>query len=190
MLIEDAEIRVLLRRIVTGFAADAVLQADLIQESLFHLWKIEREKPGQTRSWYLQSCRFHVQHWLASGRSLDSPKRANGNKQIVIDGVGEVPALDEYHTDGEFFESVCFQDVVSTLAHHLKPCERVVLGGLSEGMRLGEIASKSGLSRPTVLKYRRKIASLIRKLGISQAVPGEERNGCALAEARDTRSGT
>jgi len=166
VLIEETQILVLLRRIVAGFTADSVLQADLMQECLFHLWKIEREKPGQTRSWYLQSCRFHLQHYLTSGRSLDSHKRANGNKQIVIDGPGEVPALGEYHTNGELFESVCFQDVISTLAHHLKPCERVVLGGLIEGMRLGEIATKSGLSRPTVLKYRRNIASLIRQLGI------------------------
>ena len=78
MLIEETQILVLLRRIVAGFTADSVLQADLMQECLFHLWKIEREKPGQTRSWYLQSCRFHLQHYLTSGRSLDSHKRANG----------------------------------------------------------------------------------------------------------------
>ena len=189
MLIEEAEILEVLRRIVTGFTTDPELQADLMQECLFHLWTDEREKPGRTRSWYLQSCRFHLQHWLASGRSLDSPKRANGNKRIVIDGDEEDPALGEYHTNGELFESVCFQDVVSTLAHHLKPCERVVLGGLSEGLRLGEIASESGLSHPTVLKYRRNIASMTRKLGISQAGPDGERNGCVLAGARVTSSG-
>jgi hypothetical protein len=189
VLIEESEILVLLRRIVTGFTTDPELRADLMQECLFHLWREEREKPGRTRSWYLQSCRFHLQHWLASGRSVDSPKRANGTKRIVIDGDDEHPALGEYHTNGELFERVCFQDAVSTLAHHLKPCERVVLGGLSEGLRMGEIVSESGLSHPTVLKYRRNIASLTRKLGISHAVPNGERNGCMLAGHRDAGSG-
>ena len=89
----------------------------------------------------------------------------------MIDGDDEDPALGEYHTNGEVFEAVCFQDVVSTLARHLKPCERVVLGGLSGALRLGEIVAESGLSHPTVLKYRRKIASMTRKLGIAQAGP-------------------
>ena len=168
-MIEQPEILEVMRQIVAGFTSDPALQADLMQESLFHLWKVEREKPGRTRSWYLQSCRFHVQHWLALGRSLDSPKRANGNNPVVINGDGEDPALSEYHTNGELFETVCFQDTVSTLAIRLKPRERVVLGGLSEGLRLGEIVSESGLSFPTVLKYRRNIASLTCKLGISVA---------------------
>ena len=189
MLIDELEPIALLGQIVTGFTADPVLQADLMQEGLIHLWKVECEKRGQTRSWYLQSCRFHLQHWLASGRSVDSPKRANGNKRIVIEGDGEDPALCEYHTNGELFESVCFRDAVSTLALHLKPSEQVVLGGLSEGMRLGEIVSKSGLSHPTVLKYRRRIASLTKKLGICEGVLEGECNGCALAEARIASSG-
>jgi DNA-binding CsgD family transcriptional regulator len=189
MLIEEPQILTLLRQIVAGFTTDPVLQADLMQESLVHLWKVQREKPGRTRSWYLQSCRFHLQHWLELGRSLDSPKRASGNKRIVIDGDGEDPALSEYHTNGELFETVCFQDLVSTLSFHLKPRERVVLGGLSEGLRLGEITSESGLSFPTVLKYRRNIASLTRKLGISRAVPGGKPNGYVFGRARRTASG-
>jgi len=188
VLIEQPKILQLLRRIVAGFTLDPVLQADLMQESVCHLWRVEYEKPGRTSSWYLQSCRFHLQHWLAIGRSLDSPKRVNGHNRVVIDGDGEDPALSEYHTNGELFESVCFQDVVSTLAIRLKPRERVVLGGLSAGLKLGEIVSESGLSFPTVLKYRRNIASLTRKLGIYQGVPDAQPNGHALARTRRTRS--
>jgi hypothetical protein len=78
--------------------------------------------------------------------------------------------------------------VVSTLAIRLKPRDRVVLGGLSEGLKLGEIVSESGLSFPTVLKYRRNIASLTRKLGISQGVADAQPNGHVLARTRRTKS--
>ena len=190
MLIEQSEVLELLRQIVGGVTVDPVLQADLMQESLFHLWQVERERPGRTRSWYLQSCRFHLQHWLALGRSLDSPKRVNGNNRIVIDGDDEDPALSEYHTDGELFERICFQDLLSTLVHHLSPRERVVLGGLSEGLRPTEIVSEAGLSYPTVLKYRRNIASLTIKLGISQAAAEKEPNGRATDAVPGPASGS
>jgi len=167
-LIEDVPLRESLRHIVAGFSGNPSLQEDLIQESLVHLWKVEREKPGQTKSWYLQSCRFHVQHWLAAGRSLDSPKRARADKWIVLDESDSEATLPEYHTNGEVFEVVSFRDVVSTLARHLKPREQIVLCALAEGFSVGEIASRFGISRPTVLKDRRTITALTVKLGISQ----------------------
>src|SRR6058998_773890 len=130
MLIEDATFCELLRRIVARFTADRVLQDDLMQECLIRIWRLEREEPGRTRSWYLQNCRFHVQHWLASGRSVDSPKRARGDKLISLDAIEDEDMLDEHHTNGELFEAVSFQDLVTTLAGHLKPVERLVLRGL------------------------------------------------------------
>src|ERR1041385_2924479 len=84
-LVEDACMRGSLRKIVAGFTVDPVLQQDMLQECLVCLWRVEGEKPGRTRSWYLQNCRFHVQHWLAAGRSVDSPKRARGDKLISLD---------------------------------------------------------------------------------------------------------
>ena len=148
------------------------MQADMMQECLFHLWRTEREKPNQTRSWYLQSCRFHVQHWLASGRSLDHPKRGRGASEI-LDGDDEHPALSEYHTDGQFFEGVCFRDTLSTLNRRLGKRQRAVLNGLVDGQTMSEIASSANLSYPTVLKYRTVIADLTAKLGIVSN-PGSE----------------
>jgi DNA-binding CsgD family transcriptional regulator len=136
-----------------------------MQECLFHLWRTEREKPNHTTSWYLQSCRFHLQHWLAAGRSLDNPRR--GDREIV-DGDGEHPALSEYHTDGEFFEALCFRDTLSTLKSRLGKRQRVVLKGLVDGQTVTEIASTANLSYPTVLKYRSMIAGLTAKLGIAR----------------------
>ena len=166
MLIEDATFCELLRRIVTRFTADRVLQDDLMQECLIRIWRLESEEPGRTRSWYLQNCRFHLQHWLASGRSVDSLKRTNGDNCVTIDEVGE-----GYHTNGEFFEGISANDLVSTLAGFLKPHENALLGGLADGLVLQDIALKLKLSYPTALKYRRKIAALTIKLGISPPPP-------------------
>jgi DNA-directed RNA polymerase specialized sigma24 family protein len=146
MLIEDGRIVELLRRIVTRFTEDPVLQEDLAQESLLRLWMIESEKPGRTRSWYLQNCRFHLQHWLASGRSLDSPKRAIGDNRITIDGISDERVLEWYHTNGEVIEIVSARDIVATLARHLKPRESAMLGGLADGLVLRDIAISLKLS--------------------------------------------
>jgi DNA-binding CsgD family transcriptional regulator len=166
MLIEDVRMCESLRRIVNGFTGDPTLQQDMLQECLVCLWKIESEKPGRTRSWYLQNCRFHVQHWLAAGRSLDSHKRAHGGNRVALNDTEEEEALNGYHTNGELFEAVSVRDLVSTLAPLLKPLERTVLRGLAEGLVLREIALKSGLSYPTALKYRRRIAALAFRLGL------------------------
>jgi len=166
--VEDSSLQESLRSIIAGLTANAVLQEDLMQEGLVHLWKVARDNPGQTKSWYLQSFRFHVRHWLAAGRSLDSPKRAQPGKRIALDENDSEVALPEYHTNGELFEAVSFRDVVSTLAKHLKPREQIVLCGLAEDLSVSEIASRFGISRPTVLKDQRKIAALTIKLGISQ----------------------
>src|ERR1041384_303401 len=129
MLIEEAKICQSLHKIVGRLTGDPALQQDLMQECLIRLWKLEIEKPGRTRSWYLQNCRFHIQHWLASGRSLDSLKRTKGENRITIDGVNDEMILNWYHTNGELLEIVSARDIVSALAGYLKPRENVVLGG-------------------------------------------------------------
>src|SRR5229473_8595202 len=146
MLIEDVTMCESLRRIVNGFTGDPALRQDMLQECLVCLWKIESEKPGRTKSWYLQNCRFHVQHWLAAGRSLDSHKRAHASNRVVLQGTDEDPELDGHHTNGELFETVSVRDLVSTVTALLKPGERTVLRGLAEGLVLREIASKSEIS--------------------------------------------
>jgi DNA-binding CsgD family transcriptional regulator len=166
MLIEDLKMCESLRRIVNGFTGDPTLQQDMLQECLVCLWKIEAEKPGRTRSWYLQNCRFHVQHWLAAGRSLDSQKRAHAGNRFALHGTEEDAVLDQFHTDGELFETVSVRDLVSTLTPQLRVAERTVLRGLAEGFILREIATQAGISYPTALKYRRRIAALASRLGV------------------------
>src|SRR5512135_2354796 len=102
-ILGDAGICRSLRQIVSRCSMDPGTREDLMQECLVHLWLTGNENPGQTRSWYLQSCRFHAQHYLDLGRSLDSPKRANGHK-LPLDGLDDEPALG--HADGGVLQKV------------------------------------------------------------------------------------
>jgi len=163
-MVDETRVREVLRRIVNQLMPDSTLKEDLMQEGLVRLWKLEVEQPGRTRSWYLQNCKFHLQHWLELGRSVDSRKRVTADKRITLDEVDD--ALPCAAAD-KLFDVVSARDIVSTLAGHLDPCENAVVGGLADGLRLQEIAVKLNLSYPTVLKYRRKIAALTIKLGIS-----------------------
>ena len=171
MLIEDATFCELLRRIVAQFTADRGLQDDLMQECLIRIWRLESDEPGRTRSWYLQNCRFHVQHWLDAGRSVDSLKRTNRDNRVTIDSVSDETPVDGYHTNGDFFEGISANDLVSTLSGFLKPHESALLKGLADGLVLQDVALKLKLSYPTALKYRRKIAALTIKLGIPPPLP-------------------
>jgi DNA-binding CsgD family transcriptional regulator len=145
-----------------------------MQECLIRLWRLESEHPGRTRSWYLQNCRYHLQHLLVAGRSVDSLKRAIGDNRIPIDGVSDELPADWYHTNGELLEMVSARDIVLTLADHLRPREQKVLGGLADGLVLRDVALKAKLSYPTALKYRRKIAALTIKLGIADPAHKKE----------------
>jgi DNA-directed RNA polymerase specialized sigma24 family protein len=186
-LVEEDRIRQTLRKIVNRLIGDPVLQEDLMQEGCIRLWQLEVEQPGRTRSWYLQNCRFHLQHWLELGRSLDSRKRAKADKRVTLDGVDDDLLCP---TGDKLFEMVSARDIVSTLAGHLDPCESAVVGGLADGLRLREIAAKLNLSYPTALKYRRKIAALTIKLGIStpsRALRSRNAAGSGVCRGSDRR---
>src|SRR6266496_262424 len=136
MLIDDRKIHLVLQKIVARLTTDEMLQDDLMQECLVRLWNIERDEPGRTRSWYLQNCRFHLLHWLASGRSLDSLKRIDGNNRVTIDGVSDEFPLHGSEMNGELLAEVSANDLISALMCRLKPCESAVLRGLAEGLML------------------------------------------------------
>jgi DNA-directed RNA polymerase specialized sigma24 family protein len=176
---------------VRGIAArvtlNSVSQEDLVQECLIHLWKLEKEQPDQTVSWYLTSCRFHLQHCLASGRSVDSPKRAGAAHRITIDALDDDRLVSTDDSGGEVCDELSAQDVVSTLARHLKPRERIVLLGLSRGLMLREVAAKFKLSYPTALKYRRRIASLTLKLGLCSSSLNRNRASIGVVATKHRR---
>src|SRR6266481_8151435 len=93
MFVDEVSIRESLVRMVRKMTANGALRDDLLQEALVHLWATEISRPGQTRSWYLQSCKYHLLHYMAAGRSVDSAKRRNGQ-------LGEIE-VDQWIKEGE-----------------------------------------------------------------------------------------
>ncbi len=165
MLIDDARTRELLARIVYRLSSDPAVREDLMQEALVHLWLLEERRPGQRQSWYLQSCKFHLQNYLSAGRSVDSPKRRAGKTAYDDD---EVDALSRNESDGEnaVFAQVSARDIFSLLCGRLTPFEQAILNHLAEGLGAREIAERMDVTHPTVIKYRRRIAALAIRLGI------------------------
>jgi DNA-binding CsgD family transcriptional regulator len=166
MLIDCDETVGILRRIVARAAANVSLREDLMQEALVHLWQQERQHPGQRKSWYLQSCRYHLQNYLHRGCSVDSSKHralcllSPGNKGIQ-DSDDETP-------DGRegVFAEVSAMDMRVQLTRWLTPLERRILALLMQGFSLRETAFRLHLSHTTVAKHRRRMALVAGSLGI------------------------
>lgn len=167
MLIDETEIRNLLSRVVCSLASDAEFHDDLMQEALIHLWQEELQRPGQTQSWYIQSCRFHLQNYLARGRSIDSMRHRHGRFLPTAQRDLSEPFEDDLECDESFLPSVSAHDMMQLLSKRIKPFEQTVLGYLADGFGVREIAQKLRVSHQAVSKHRQKIASLAVQLGIS-----------------------
>ncbi len=162
-LFEDGAVLNVLGKIVNSLSSrEPSWRDDLMQEGLIQLWRSEQERPGQSTSWYLQSCRFRLQHYLDAGRSLDSGKRRN--KQVVAD-TEEANGLPELlQTDSTTFDEISARDLMCALSAWLKPPERAVLDCLAEGFHPTDIRRRLQLSQPTINNLRRKIADLVARL--------------------------
>jgi DNA-directed RNA polymerase specialized sigma24 family protein len=161
---ENASIGVALARMVHSTTSHPCLRDDLLQEALVHAWLIEERRPGQTRSWYLQSCKFHLRHYLDSGRSIDSQKRRTGQLPSADDVDGYDELLDQIDPGESVFACVSARDIISLLSRHLPPPEKAVLDCLAEGLGTREIGRKLKVSHTLVIQRRRKIASLLTRL--------------------------
>ncbi len=166
MLVEDAQICRKLKKVIACLTPDFALQEDLMQEGLIRLWQIECQHPGRTLSWYLQNCRFCAMHRLASGRSIDSLKRSAGGKRVSIEETETQGEPMEIPATGDVVDTAIYDDLQTVLSRRLTRREQAVLQGLASGLRLREIASRTKISYPTALKYRRRIAALVSKLEI------------------------
>jgi len=190
MHVEDLSTREHVYRIVRQMTSDPAFHEDLMQEALVHLWLREARYPGQKRSWYLQSCKFHLQHYLKMGRSVDSVKRRAGQIPLLQDEDGETPLLER--TSGSeqcIFSQISARELLTLLSKWLTPRERVILDCLADGLSAREIARKLHITHPTAVKSRRKIARLVIDLGFasskSQAEPAR-RNG-ALPHSKSAK---
>jgi RNA polymerase sigma factor (sigma-70 family) len=161
--IEWESIRESLVRIVNRMTRDPFLRDDLMQEATIHFWKVERARPGETASWYIQSCSFHLRHYLASGRSVDSLKR----RALQVELAEEEERLSEsVVTDVCVIGQVQAREIVHQLSRVLTPREQAILHCLADGLGLREIACRLKFSHPVAIKCRRKIAELAVRMGI------------------------
>ncbi len=167
MLIEDLQTLEQLGKIVVRLTSNPALREDLMQEALIHLWQVQEQNPGQTKNWYLQNCRYHLLHYLASGRSVDSPKRRASQVHPSDQDENSDDLLDRFEGSDTVLQDVSARDMLSSLSKWLSGREMSILQWLSEGQGTREIAKRLGISHPMVIKYRRKIAALAEKLAIA-----------------------
>jgi DNA-directed RNA polymerase specialized sigma24 family protein len=175
----------LLRQIVSRMTADRALREDLLQEARVHLWLRQKYVPGQTRSWYLQSCRFFLQNLLRNGRSLDSIKR-NARVCPVSEAADEDEAERLHQVDDDpVLGMVSAREIARTLQKSLTPAEHSVFTGLAEGKGIREIASCLHVSHTSVQRLRTKIVAVALRLGVE---PLPTCYGRASSPARPTVS--
>jgi RNA polymerase sigma factor (sigma-70 family) len=156
-----------IRAIAQAATADKNLHDDLFQEACLHFWQSQLHRPGQTRSWYLQSCQFHLINLFKSGWSLDAPRRKHQRCAIEDESEAvERQAAQEAGLD-LVFESVSANDTFQYLLARLGPAQRKILTLLAEGFHVREIATLIGVSHQAVSSHRQTIAGVARDLGLS-----------------------
>ena len=193
MSINDLRTVERLSKIVARLTSQPDLREDLIQEALIHLWQIQERQPGQSESWYLQSCRYHLQHLLVAGRSVDSLKRRAANAQISHsdpDDPGFLTVEEVIESGEPMLAEISVRDMITAMSQRLSPREQEILRRLAEGYRTCEIARYLKLSHPTVIKSRRKIAAMMDKVtGLrGQPVPKLNRRMKSTARQRNRES--
>jgi len=163
-----------------------MLREDLLQEAMIHLWLMQARRPGQTRSWYMQSCRFHLQHYLASGRSIDSVKRRQGRLPFAYESEDGEGFPEQGDSGNSVLTWVNARELMSLLSEYLQPQEKAVLDCLAEGHGLREIGRELGMSHTMVIRHRRKIAALLNKLEALPTQPEENTQRFYTAMAKKT----
>jgi len=161
MRVHDPSVVNSLNRLVNRLTWNRYLKQDLLQEALIHLWLIETRWSGQTTSWYLQSCRFHLQHYLSSGRSVDSAKRRRGQVEVEDDETARILTSE---AEELVLSEVSARDLVALLSQHLSNDERAVLDCLTEGLGPREIGRRLKMSHTMAVRHRCKIAEVLNRL--------------------------
>ncbi len=166
MLAEEPAIHLKTRKLVQQLSAAPDQHDDLVQDALLHLWQTETQNPGQTLSWYCQSCCFHVQHQVDRGCSIDSPKRRHLKCPLGLESpepLSEGEALATGNTPLEYCSAL---DVVEQIASRLDGKTRATFRFILLGYGVREVATRVGLSPAAIVKHRLRIASAAARLGI------------------------
>lgn len=159
MLVSDPRVRAKLRCVARSIASLSSDLDDVLQEMLIHLWQCELANPGQTESWYLQSCKFHGMDYLKRGKSVDSKRRSDCVfVPIHRDADDDAPVF-EPSDERDFREELFAGDVLSLLRERLTRSQRVVLDAFAAGDSVSEVSESLGCSHQYISKQRKKIAS-------------------------------
>lgn len=163
---EHPQIITTLRGIAARLTSDIELQKDLTQEMFLHFVQVEEGLPGQTPTWYFQSCRFCARNILRRGRSIDSLKRRNYRVPL-----GPVDDDDEWgvscHEPADPLDlrsKVIARDIIALLVPQLTDAQQRILFLLIHGFGVREIARQLQVSHPAVIKHRRQIAKVATSL--------------------------
>jgi len=167
-------------KVVNRMTRDPFLREDLLQEATVHFWTMKRQRPRETLSWYLQSCVFHLRHYLAAGRSVDSLKRRAFRVEVA-----EEEEL--FGADSCIIGQVEAREIVHQLSRALTPREQAILQCLAEGLGPREIACRLKFSHPVAIKCRRKIAELAVRMGIGLDSATSRRPGAGRTNGKVPR---
>ena len=171
MLCDDPTACETLRRVVCGLCPGGPFDEDLMQEGLIRLWTLEEQQPGQSLSWYLQGCRFHLLNQLAAGRSLDSRKRERGRLSFCS-RADQRWFFDRWEAENAIMPEISAADILTILLPRLTEREREVFHYLASGHGTREIARILGVSHQAVAKRRQHIATVAEELGFFPPAPG------------------
>jgi DNA-directed RNA polymerase specialized sigma24 family protein len=186
MYFEEPSIQDSLIHMIRRMTSNPTLRDDLLQEALIHFWLTESRRPGQTKSWYLQCCKFHLQHYLASGRSLDSNKRRAGQASVDSWADDQDDLFEQLDSGHSVVTLVSTREIISLLSQQLLPHEKAVLNCLADGLGPREIGRRLNISHTMAIKHRCKIAQLLTRLESPRPRPRSamqvsNRNGSSMA---------
>src|SRR5882724_7407622 len=121
MYFEEPSIQDSLLHMIRRMTSNPTLRDDLLQEALIHFWLTESRRAGQTKSWYMQSSKFHLQHYLASGRSLDSNKRRFSQANVEPDAEDQDYLFEQPDSGHSVVTLVSTRELISLLSQELLP---------------------------------------------------------------------
>ncbi len=171
MLFEQSKTQQLLGRIIAHVSPDPAWHDDLMQEGLIHLWQVEKQLPEQSLSWYLQSCQFHLRHYLDTGRSVDSWKRRQLRVPLSIEEDDEAEPLLIHVCDSTAVAETSAQEMFRLLLKRLPALQQAVLAYLADGLSSREVGLKLGVCHKTIARHRRQIATAALELGLAPGSP-------------------
>lgn len=125
---------------------------DLRQEARLFLW----QHANGTESFQHSACRFHLQHVLAAGRSIDSAKRAAGN---IANETTEEP-FDAPAEETDLAGLIDAAQLARLISTRLTPRTAKVFSLLLDGYGITEVGRLLGISHVAALKHRKRIQTV------------------------------